>query len=155
GALALVARSTVGVALGVLLAVWIGLATLWQVVLRLRSGAPEPGRWWRRGRAVPAAFWGMVVAHAGVAVFVLGVTLVKGLDHEQDSVLAVGGRVQVAGYDFHLQTLPRHEGPNFIAGRARFEVSHNGRRVATLHPEKRFYVVQRMPMTEAAIDRGF
>src|SRR5690606_1764863 len=31
GALALVARSTVGVALGVLLAVWIGLATLWQV----------------------------------------------------------------------------------------------------------------------------
>ena len=29
-----------------------------------------------------------------------------------------------------------------------------GRRVALLHPEKRIYTVQNMPMTEAAINRG-
>jgi cytochrome c-type biogenesis protein CcmF len=107
-----------------------------------------------RWRAVPGAFWGMVLAHAGIGIFVLGVTLVKGTDHAQDASLKVGDAVTLGEYRFQFTDLQKRKGPNYIAGQATFEVSRSGQPVATLHPEKRFYVVQRMPMTEAAIDRG-
>ena len=47
------------------------------------------------------------------------------------------------------------KGPNYKAMRAILDVSKDGKKVATLHPEKRVYNVQTMPMTEAAIDTGF
>jgi len=34
------------------------------------------------------------------------------------------------------------------------QVTRSGQPIATLHPEKRTYRVQTMPMTEAAIDAG-
>jgi cytochrome c-type biogenesis protein CcmF len=153
GALAVAVHSSVGVALGLLLALWITLSSLQHARQRLQAGSDRAGlaqRW----RAVPLAFWGMVVAHVGVGVFVLGVTLVKGLDHAQDASLKEGSSVSAGGYDFQFKSLQKRKGPNYIAGTATFEVTRAGQHVVTLHPEKRFYVVQRMPMTEAAIDRG-
>jgi cytochrome c-type biogenesis protein CcmF len=96
----------------------------------------------------------MVIAHLGVGVFVLGVTLARGLDHAQDVSLKMGQSVIVGGYEFQFQSLQRAQGPNYVAAQARFDVQRDGKRVATLQPERRLYVVQRMPMTEAAIDRG-
>jgi len=154
-AIAVTVQASLGVAVGLLLAIWILLGTLQHVQLRLKApagGAPSTlaARW----RLVPRAFWGMVVAHAGVGVFVLGVTLVKGTEHVQDASLQEGGSVSVGGYTFQLQSMAKRKGPNYLAGRARFEVRRDGELVTTLYPEKRFYIVQRMPMTEAAIDRG-
>jgi cytochrome c-type biogenesis protein CcmF len=153
-ALALSLQFSVGVALGVLLAIWIALSTAQHVLQRLQAGAVRQSlvqRW----RLVPRAFWGMVLAHTGVAIFVLGVTLVKGQDHVKDASLKVGDQVTLGDYQFRFDALEKHKGPNYIAGRATFDVSFKGEHLTTLHPEKRFYVVQRMPMTEAAIDRGF
>ncbi len=152
-ALSLLVRASVGVAVGVLLALWVALGTLQHLVQRLQAGR---GRWSfaQRWQMVPRAYWGMIVAHLGLGVFVLGVTLVKGLDHAQDASLKEGQSVSAGGYLFEFQSMAKRNGPNFIAGRARFEVSRDGAHVATLYPEKRFYLVQRMPMTEAAIDRG-
>jgi cytochrome c-type biogenesis protein CcmF len=154
GGLALALRTSVGVALGSLLAIWILLGTLNHVGLRLAAGAGRSSlaqRW----RALPRAFWGMVVAHAGIAVFVLGATLVRGYDHARDASVQVGETLQLGGYAFAFTDLTRRNGPNYIAARATFEVTRGGEKVATLHPEKRIYTVQRMPMTEAAIDRRF
>ncbi len=54
--------------------------------------------------------------------------------------------------------LPRSttvKGPNYSAERGTIEVTRGSEPVVTLHPEKRLYTVQNMPMTEAAIDAGF
>jgi cytochrome c-type biogenesis protein CcmF len=147
-------QASVDVALGSLLALWILLGTVHHVGQRLAGGAGLAG-FLQRARSVPLSFWGMVVAHAGIAVFVLGATLVRGLDHAQDASLQLGDTVQVGGHRFTFTELTRRNGPNFIAARATFEVQRDGQKVATLHPEKRIYTVQRMPMTEAAIDRRF
>jgi cytochrome c-type biogenesis protein CcmF len=152
GATVLLFRFTAGTASGVLLSVWIALGTLHLVVQRLGAGAQRTS-WRQRWRAIPAGWWGMVIAHLGVGVFVLGVTLARGLEHVQDVNLQVGQTATVGEHHFRFADLQRHQGPNYVAARATFEVERNGERVATLWPERRLYTVQRMPMTEAAIDR--
>src|SRR6185503_10608492 len=98
--------------------------------------------------------YGMVVAHIGVAVFVVGVTLVKGYDAEKDVKMRPGETVELNGYAFRLEEVTDVRGPNYVAARARMTVTRDGRPVADLAPEKRIYTVQEMPMTEAAIDPG-
>ncbi|HWA37431.1 MAG TPA: cytochrome c-type biogenesis CcmF C-terminal domain-containing protein, partial [Burkholderiales bacterium] len=107
-------------------------------------------RRWRQTRA----FHGMALAHAGVAAFVVGVTLVKGYEVEKDLAMKEGDAVELAGYRFTLQDVSPVNGPNYKAARATIAVTADGRPVRTLHPEKRVYTVQEMPMTEAAIDTG-
>ena len=96
----------------------------------------------------------MVVAHIGVAVFVVGVTLVKGYDSEKDVKLKAGESVELGGYVFLLEDVSDVRGPNYVAARARVSVTRDGRLVARLAPERRLYTVQQMAMTEAAIDTG-
>ena len=98
--------------------------------------------------------YGMVVAHIGVAVFVTGVTLVKGYESEKDVKLRAGESVELGGYVFRLDGVGDVRGPNYIAARAQMSVTRGGKPVTRLAPEKRLYTVQEMPMTEAAIDPG-
>src|SRR5690606_34933418 len=94
------------------------------------------------------------LAHIGVAVFIIGVTLVKGYEVERDVRMRPGETVEVAGYRFRFESLAAVSGPNYEAVRARFYVSDGERSVGMLFPEKRMYTTQRMPMTEAGIKRG-
>ncbi len=130
-------------ALGVALAVWIGVAMLQQVATRLRSGNP------------PLSFWGMHLGHFGIAVFVMGVTLVGGFQEEKDVRMEPGDTVSVGGHEFKFLGVRQVAGPNYVAARGEFEVSKGGRAGANLFPEKRNYQSSSMPMTEAAIDAGF
>src|SRR6266404_1260078 len=109
---------------------------------------------WKKRPAHSRAHLGMVVAHLGVAVFVVGVTLVKGYEAEKDLKMKPGDSVELAGYAFRLEDVSAADGPNYRAARARIAVSREGRPVTVLYPEKRVYTVQDMPMTEAAIDPG-
>jgi cytochrome c-type biogenesis protein CcmF len=96
----------------------------------------------------------MVVAHLGVAVFVVGVTLVKGYESEKDVRMRPGDTVELGGYVFRLDAVDSLRGPNYNAARATMSVTRDGKPSTVLHPEKRVYLVQDMPMTEAAIDTG-
>ena len=142
------------VAFGLLLALWItasGVVQLYEKVRNAANGASA----WTRLRSTPRATYGMLLAHFGVAVFVVGVTLVKGYESEKDVRMEQGDTVELGGYTFRLVGVRDVQGPNYVAGRAQMEVSRNGRPVTTLYPEKRIYTVQNSPMTEAAIDFGF
>jgi cytochrome c-type biogenesis protein CcmF len=105
---------------------------------------------WRQTRA----FHGMALAHCGIAVFVVGVTLVKGYEVEKDLAMKEGDAIELSGYRFRLDDVSAVNGPNYKAARATVTVMRDGRPLRTLHPEKRVYTVQEMPMTEAAIDSG-
>ena len=96
----------------------------------------------------------MLIAHAGIGVFIVGVTLVKGYETEKDVRMSVGDTVALGGHTFRFLGATEVKGPNYVAARGRIEVSRNGRIVRTLEPEKRHYTVQNQVMTEAAIDTG-
>jgi cytochrome c-type biogenesis protein CcmF len=104
--------------------------------------------------SIPAAFLGMCVAHAGVGVFVLGVTLVKSYEAERDVRLEPGESATLGGYQFRFEGVRDREGPNYSASQGRVIVLRDGAVVSQLSPEKRVYRVQQMPMSEAAIDYG-
>ena len=142
------------VAFGLLLAAWIaasGIVQLYEKIGNAAGGASA----WARLRSTPRATYGMLLAHFGVAVFVTGVTLVKGYDSEKDVRMEAGDTVELGGYTFRMDGVKDVQGPNYVAARAQIQVSRQGRAVTTLYPEKRIYTVQNMPMTEAAIDTGF
>ena len=140
------------VGLGLLLAVWVASTAVLNLLTRLREH-PAPN-WWARLAAQPGSYYGMLLAHGGVAVFIAGVTVVSGFSSENDVRMEPGDSAQVGGYSFLLQTVKPVEGPNYSAARATLTVSLDGKPVATLYPERRVYKVSRMPMTEVAIDRG-
>ncbi len=142
------------VALGLLLAAWVaasGVVQLYEKIGNAANGASA----WARLRNTPRATYGMLLAHFGVAVFVVGVTLVKGYESERDVRMEPGDTVELGGYTFRLEGVRDVRGPNYVAARAQIQVSRGGRAVTALYPEKRIYTVQNMPMTEAAIDPGF
>jgi len=141
-------------AFGLLLAAWVAASGIVQLYEKTRNAANGASAW-ARLRSTPRATYGMLLAHFGVAVFVVGVTLVKGYDSERDVRMEPGDIVELGGYTFRLDGVRDVQGPNYVAARAQIQVSKNGRAFTTLYPEKRIYTVQNMPMTEAAIDTGF
>ena len=131
-----------GVALGLALAVWIIGASLLQIAARLKSGLP------------PLAFWGMHVAHMGIAVCVVGIVMVKHYETERDVRMAPGDTVAAGHYTIRFLGVEGIEGPNYSAARGNLELLEDGKLVMPLHPEKRKYLSSAMPMTEAFIDPG-
>jgi cytochrome c-type biogenesis protein CcmF len=96
----------------------------------------------------------MQLAHLGVAVFIIGVTVVKGYETERDVRMNVGDTVDSGGYIFRFDGVNNVTGPNYTAEQAHFTVTENGKPVTVLLPQKRHYNASGMPMTEAAIDTG-
>ncbi|GAB6068483.1 heme lyase CcmF/NrfE family subunit [Methylothermus subterraneus] len=102
----------------------------------------------------PRGFYGMTLAHLGLGVFLIGVVLSNHYSVEKTVRLKPGESVQLAGYTFIFKGLREVPGPNYQAEQGVFEVQRQGKQVAVLTPEKRFYRIQRNVMTEAAIDWG-
>ena len=140
--------------LGLLMAYWIvsSVATdFWERVQPEGKGFAEIVR---KTRQIPRALAGMMVAHIGVAMFCLGVTMVKTYEVESDVKMNVGDSTTVRGYAFNFKGVKQIQGPNYDATRADIEISRNGSKITELSPEKRVYRVQQNPMTEAAIHPG-
>jgi cytochrome c-type biogenesis protein CcmF len=124
-----------------------GLAlAIWIVITALLS--------FKRTLSHSRSHYGMALAHIGVAVFVVGVTVVKGYESQEDVRLKPGDSAALAGYAFRLDEVSTVRGPNYVAARGHVSVTRDGKPVTTLYPERRIYTVQEQVMTEAAIDPG-
>jgi cytochrome c-type biogenesis protein CcmF len=128
--------------LGFLLAFWILASGCMQIIRQAQVGKPT------------RSFLGMQVAHLGIAVFVIGITMVGAYQEEKDVRMSAGQTVSVGGYAIEMQAVKAAMGPNYQAVRGVFLVTKNGKVETTLYPEKRSYFSSTMPMTEAAIDAG-
>jgi cytochrome c-type biogenesis protein CcmF len=139
--------------LGMVLVFWILVTTTQEVMQRI-SAMPDNNDNYtliqKLGKLTPS-HWGMVLGHVGFAILIIGVTLVSNYELERDVRMDVGDTVTLSGYDFTFKAVKDIEGPNYNADAGVFDVSRNGEFIAQLVPEKRLYIVQRMPMTEAAI----
>ncbi|MDO8988304.1 MAG: heme lyase CcmF/NrfE family subunit [Sideroxyarcus sp.] len=138
------------IALGLLLASWVITTAL----LDLRKRIAGSGTFWQRLKIPARSYYGMLLAHLGIAVFVIGVTMVKGYETERDVRMDVGDTLEAGGYVFRFDGVSEQQGPNYIASEGRVSVSKDGKPVTVLHPEKRIYNASGMPMTEAAIRTG-
>jgi cytochrome c-type biogenesis protein CcmF len=141
-------------ALGILLAAWVVFTTLTAFVQRVqhtRAGQPFLSAALKQ----PRSFVGMCVAHFGIAVFVVGVTMVSSFQDEKDVKMAPGDTVDVAGYSFKFNGVREVQGPNYVAAQGDFDLTVDGKFRLKMQPEKRNYASSGMPMTEAAIDAGF
>ncbi|MDR5867329.1 heme lyase CcmF/NrfE family subunit [Halomonas koreensis] len=134
------------------------VAALW-VVLPLVRDLWEKSRH-RRGRLaglrrLSLAHWGMVVGHLGLAVTIVGVTVVSNYAVERNVRMAVGDSVQVAGYTFTMTELGSRRGPNYVADAAHIRVQRGeAERGFVMTPEKRLYIARGMPMTDVALRPG-
>lgn len=142
------------VSLGILLAAWIVTSSLAGLLERLRLYPASAGVL-SRLRANSRSYYGMLLAHIGVAVFIAGATLVRGYETDKEVRMSIGDTVAVGGYSFRLDRISDVRGPNYIATRGEVSVTRDGRAVTVMYPEKRTYGDKKNPMTEAAIDWGF
>jgi len=149
GLTALLPRPSAPTGLGLLLALWCVASALASLADRLRQAR---GRRLAALRQLPAAYAGMLVAHAGVGVFIAGVTLSLGQAQERELPMRAGDMVELAGLQFRFDGVAPAQGPNYDALRGQVEVLREGRPVARLTPERRLYRSQQMPTTEASID---
>lgn len=138
------------VILGCALAVWIAATA----VLDLRNRMRHATSLWQGLRHQSRSFYGMVAAHLGVAVTIVGITFSSYYSLEHDVRLAPGETFVMGEHSFVFERLSEHDGPNYTASRATLYVTRDGREVGRLRTEKRMYTVTGMPMTEAGIDWG-
>ncbi len=137
---------------GIALAMWLVFTVLIGFADRLRNS--------QEGllaglMALPRGFWGMQLAHFGLAWVVAGIALVSAYEGERNVKMNVDDRVSLAGYTFTFKGVEIHDGPNYKAARGQLEVVSDSGASFVLHPEKRIYNASGMPMTEASIDYGF
>jgi cytochrome c-type biogenesis protein CcmF len=131
------------VSIGTIAAVWIVATSL-----------IDPIRSWRRAEGavrIRPAMLGMAVAHLGVGLFVFGVTIVSAFNIETDQSMRAGQTLDVAGHQFEFRELRQVQGPNFSAIEGAVEIRRDGEFIGEVRPQKRRYLVQQSPMTEAGI----
>ncbi|MDX2217880.1 MAG: heme lyase CcmF/NrfE family subunit [Burkholderiales bacterium] len=141
------------VALGLFFAIWIFITTGMAMRHRFKQ-SPQAGFWAKVAASTPS-YYGMHLAHIGVAVFVVGVTLVRGYEVEKDVRMAPGETAELRGLTFKFVGVKDVPGPNFNAVRGTVEVYRGSDLKETMQPEKRMYFASGQTMTEADIDTGF
>lgn len=136
-------RGTWLTCMGMALATWVVVGLLMQIFIRMK----KPGR-------IPPSFWGMHLAHLGIAVITVGITMVKSYEVERDVRMGLNDTVTIENYSFELTGVSDVDGPNYKALRGDVKVTKDGKYLEMLYPEKRKYFSSAMPMTEAGIDSG-
>jgi cytochrome c-type biogenesis protein CcmF len=140
--------------LGLLLAVWIVVTAVQNLIGRVRVQADNSSILTRL-ISLPRSYYGMQLAHVGVAVFIAGVSVVTSYQTERDVKMNIGDTVTVGGYQFQLKNLQQVAGPNYQAVRADIAVSQIGSEpFAVMQPEKRHFTTVQSETSETAIDRS-
>ncbi|WP_263080314.1 heme lyase CcmF/NrfE family subunit [Endozoicomonas sp. Mp262] len=135
--------------LAIALVAWIVLAIIRDLLNKTRHQGFCTGL-----RRLKPAYYGMHLAHFGLAVMIIGVAVSSGYSLQKDLRMTPGDRVSLGDYQFQFKGVERQVGPNYISEFGTVTVHRGERLVSVLHPEKRLFQVQGMPMTEAAIDPG-
>jgi cytochrome c-type biogenesis protein CcmF len=131
-------------AVGLTAGFWVILSSLYEPIQRLR-----------KNYALSGSVLGMTIAHIGVGLFTIGVTVTESYRIEKDISLKPGESVSIKDYEFTFNSSRRVDGPNYDAIEGEVAITEGDKLIATLHPQKRVYRVQRSPMTEAGIEAGW
>ena len=120
------------------LAIWVLFVTLWQNWAKVRL-----------------AYFGMILAHCGVAIATMGAVMSSYFGSELGIRLAPQQSQQLGQFEFHYDRFSNEIGPNFTAEVAFVSVSKQGKPYAEIVPERRYYDVRTTTMSEVGLDAGF
>lgn len=137
--------------LSILIALWLFFASLREWALRVRLFEVPLQESIRRARNLPRAAHGMTLAHAGVAVLMIGMIGSSVWKSEEIAFVEPGTSVNIAGFDVTFEGVQRVRGPNYIADQGTLRVERGGSFVTVLKPERRSYPVAQSTTTESAI----
>ena len=140
-----------GAVVGLTLAAWLAGGVAVELAERIRLFRVPLLESLRRARFLPRRAWGSSIAHLGMAVLVAGCIAASNWQVEKIQVMQPGDAVEAGGYRFEMTDIGDASGPNYAVRRAAFTVTRDGREIAQLSPERRFYPVQGTQTTEAAI----
>jgi cytochrome c-type biogenesis protein CcmF len=147
--------ASLGAAFGFALSAWLIFGALDD--LRNKIGLfqmPLP-RAWQRLKGLPASAFAVSIAHAGLGVMIIGMISTSVLQSERILAMQPGETTTIGGYDVRLASISEVEGPNWMAVRAVFETTKDGRAVADIVSEKRFYPVEGQSTTQVGLDTSF
>lgn len=133
------------------LCVWVLGFLLYDIVQKTRNSATR----WQGLRRLKPSYWGMQTAHFGLLLLIMGVSLTSHISIERDVALAPKQSVQLQNYEFRFDQIKKIRGANYDSTKAVVSVFKDGQKITTLYPEKRFYIIQRQPMTEVGIHGNF
>ncbi|MRI32424.1 heme lyase NrfEFG subunit NrfE [Endozoicomonas sp. OPT23] len=137
-------------ALGIGMVFWIVLVILKDIYNKTRNA----NGLFAGLKKLKPSYYGMQLAHFGLAVTFVGAAMSGGYSEQKDLRMNPGDIAELGEYAFRFDGVEQEHGPNYMANAGTLTVFKNQEKVATLHPEKRVYAVQGMPMTEAGIDAG-
>jgi cytochrome c-type biogenesis protein CcmF len=129
---------------GVAAAFWIIASCIRYLGQRLSAG---------KGSRPSRSETGMILAHLGVGIFLIGASLTNAVSSEKHLRMVPGDSFELAGYNFVFEGTRALRGPNYLADEGEFIVYKSGERVTSLYPQKRRYPNGQV-MTEAALDPG-
>lgn len=128
----------------------IGLQFAFWVILNTLNAAYQ--RCSERGfSGLGQAYVGMVIAHCGLAVTVIGIAVSSNYGIQDEVRMWPGKQFKLAGYMIEYVNQAALQGPNYNGTRAQFKISYQGHD-KFIFPEKRIYTIGQMAMTDSAID---
>ncbi len=136
-------------------AVLVSGVALWIVINLIRDISAKVANKKEKLRAIfkqTPSYYGMWLAHVGIAISVIGICMTVYYSAEKDVRMTAGDSVDLAGYVFTLEKLDKVSGPNYVADQGWIDVTRNGEHVVTLYPQKRKYRTSGQVMTEADMD---
>ena len=136
---------------GIVAALWISSTTIYSLFIKIKNKKNKLAAL----MIIPRSFYGMLIAHIGFAVCIVGITITSQHSIDVHKRMKIDDTVEFADYKFHLKDLKILSGPNYKATEAVVNVIKNEKLITTLRSQKRMYTVRNMPMTEAGIDAGF
>ena len=137
-------------ALGIIMAFWIFLGTGHIFYSKLSNK-----RDYRASlRLLSRSFYGMSLAHVGLGITIIGVTISSLYSTEKHESMNIGDSIELSGYTYRFTNLRKIDGPNYSSYEGEIRIFKDNKPISILKPEKRIYTVRSMPMTEAGIDAG-
>ncbi len=137
--------------IGLTLAAWVVLGAMADLGSRAKIFKVSARETLRRLRNLPRSDWGKAVAHAGFGLLIFGISAITAWEIEDIRAVEIGAPYSVGGYEFTLNSIGEFDGPNYIAVRGEVAVT-KGNQSFFLYPEKRNFIVEGTPTTEAAIN---
>lgn len=129
---------------GLMMACWIAILAFAEMKVRIS----------KKIKLTPS-YWGMVLAHLGLAVTIVGIAFSQNYSIERDVKMKPGDSISIRAYTFVFNGVREADGPNYQGVIGSISVKEKDKVIGILMPEKRFYRVSRAVMTEAAIDGSF
>ncbi|ESQ88561.1 heme lyase subunit CcmF [Asticcacaulis sp. AC460] len=102
----------------------------------------------RRLKGLPLATWGMLLAHIGLGVFVLGAVVETHAKLGATQVMAVGDSLTAGRYQMHFNETFAEMGSNYDAQGGVFSITEQGRAVCDARPQWRYYSASRSSQSE-------